>query len=383
MIDTSHDGVTVRWPDDTTSFYHYVWLRSCCYCETCGSTYTGERFLQPSDVPSETTARRVSVNTNQLMRVEWDDGHKSVYDLDWLRQHDYAAAQLQTRRFLPKLWDAGISDAPPTHDYSACKDDTQSYLTFLRDVRDFGFAVITGAPVGAEEIVKVAGLIGELADAAYSRIFDLKPDFAHSLGNTFHPVAPHTDEAYLHNPTGIQVLYCLHPADEGGDTILVDGFKLATELKRCDPGAFDLLKSQPQTFMRVVPDDGVYQYTRARVLVTDEHDNPVGIRFHTRTMAPMDVEPEVVRDVHAANAALSQLMLEPGFQARLKLGAGEAVVFDNHRVLHSRTGFSDSRRHLQICNVSRETFHQKLRFTANSQGFNDEANQVLPAGACG
>ena len=103
----------------------------------------------------------------------------------------------------------------------------------------------------------VGDLIGELADAAYSRIFDLKPDFAHSLGNTFHPVAPHTDEAYLHNPTGIQVLYCLHPADEGGDTILVDGFKLATELKRCDPGAFDLLKSQPQTFMRVVPDDGV------------------------------------------------------------------------------------------------------------------------------
>ncbi len=76
-------------------------------------------------------------------------------------------------------------------------------------------------------------------------------------------------------------------------------------------------------------------------------------------------------------------MLEPRLQARLKLGAGEAVVFDNHRVLHSRTGFSDSRRHLQICNVSRETFHQKLRFTANTQGFPDEANQVLPAGACG
>ena len=205
MIDTSHDGVTVRWPDGTASFYHYVWLRNCCYCESCGSTYTGERFLQPSDVPSETSALRVALEDNRVMRVEWHNGHQSEYDLDWLRQHDYAALQLESRRFIPRLWDAGISEAPPTHDFNACRDDTQSYLAFLRDVRDFGFAVITAAPVGEREIVNVAGLIGELAEAAYSRIFDLKPDFAHSLGNTFHAVAPHTDEAYLHNLSLIHI----------------------------------------------------------------------------------------------------------------------------------------------------------------------------------
>ena len=259
MIDTDNQGVTLRWPDGEPGFYHFVWLRSCCYCAECGSSYTGERFLQPSDVASDTRARQIRfADDNKSLWIVWDDGHESRYDLKWLRGHDYGQDQLEARRFQPKLWDNKMSTSYPSHDYGVLGDNGESYLEFLRDIRDYGFAVVTGAPVGKTDIIRVAGLIGALADAAYAKVFDLKPDFAHSLGNTFHAVAPHTDEAYLHNPTGIQVLYCLCPAEDGGDTVLVDGFKLAQDLKRSDPDAFDLLKTQPQTFMRVVPDDNVF-----------------------------------------------------------------------------------------------------------------------------
>ena len=76
-------------------------------------------------------------------------------------------------------------------------------------------------------------------------------------------------------------------------------------------------------------------------------------------------------------------MLDEGNQARFKLEPGDTVLFDNHRVKHSRLGFSDPNRHMQICNVSRERFHQKLRFTAHHLGCRDEANQILAAGVAG
>ena len=55
-------------------------------------------------------------------------------------------------------------------------------------------------------------------------------------------------------------------------------------------------------------------------------------------------------------------------------------MFDNHRVLHARAEFRDPRRFLQICNVGRETFHERLRLLAAELGYEDEANQVLASG---
>ena len=74
----------------------------------------------------------------------------------------------------------------------------------------------------------MAGLIGQLAAAAYNPVFELKPQkTAHTLGNSTQVVPPHTDESYLHTPTGILVLYCIQPASDGGESVMVDGFKIA------------------------------------------------------------------------------------------------------------------------------------------------------------
>lgn len=383
MLDTDDQGLTVRWPDGSRSYFHHVWLRNCCYCPECGSVETGTRFLQPGDVPGNTIATRVALSGDGRISITWQDGHVSAYDLEWLRSFDYSRPVLDAKRHRPRTWDGGISSCPPVFDFQACRADPASLLDYMRQVRDFGFSLMRNGPVGEGAIETVAGLVGSLADSAYGQVFDLKPDFAHSIGNTFHSVPPHTDEAFLYSPPGIMVLYCVAQAEEGGETVLVDGFHLADQLKSRDREAFDVLKTQPQTFMRVVPQDGVYQYARARVLTVDEYDNVVGIRFHTRTMAPLDVEPDRVADVHRANSLLCELMMDPRNQARFRLNPGEAVVFDNHRVMHARTAFSDARRHFQICNVSRERFHQKLRFTASEQGFHNEAQQLLPSGAIG
>ncbi|PIO59097.1 hypothetical protein TELCIR_19452, partial [Teladorsagia circumcincta] len=40
------------------------------------------------------------------------------------------------------------------------------------------------------------------------------------------------------------VFHCLHAAEQGGDTVLVDGFECATQLKNENPAAFKLLSKR-------------------------------------------------------------------------------------------------------------------------------------------
>lgn len=385
------DGLTLVWPDGGESFFHFIWLRNCCYCSHCGDTHTGKRFLQPCDVALDIQASDVRIDENRYLNIVWaPDGHSSSYDLEWLKRHAYEKAERNRRRQRSILWDGSVSSHPPTVNYQAAVTDDDAYLGLLRKLRDFGFVIVKDGPRGqgkensSKEIEQVAGLLGELADAAYGKVFELTPKLKDlTLGNTTHPVPPHTDESYLHTPTGILILYCVTPAEDGGETVLVDGFNLAETLRKENPDAFRLLATQPQDFHRVVPDEGIDQRTRAKVLVLDEDGEVVGFRFHTRTNAPLDAPVRMVKPIHAANFALSELMLDENNHAQFKLEAGDAVMFDNHRVMHSRLGFSDPNRYLQICNVSRERFHQKLRFTANRLGYCSEAIQVLNTGVSG
>ena len=378
VVDTSDDGIRIRWSSDQSSFYHYFWLRSACHCDACGDSHTGHRRLHPSDVPVDIEPASIDAAADNLSIV-WPDDHVSSYDFRWL--HDFAYDD-PARDWKPRLWDGSLDPGQISHRLDEVQTSQASYLEFLRRLRDYGLAVIRGhEPIGVEAM---AGLIGQLAAAAYNPVFELKPQKnAHTLGNSTQVVPPHTDESYLHTPTGILVLYCIHPASDGGESVMVDGFSIAEQLRARDADAFNLLCRVPQAYHRIVPNQGLDHRTRNRTLNVDENGNLVGFRFHPRSMAPIDVAGDRARQLHLANSRLCRLMFDERNQLEFQLEAGDAVFFDNHRVMHSRKGFSDLDRHLQICNVSREGFHQKLRLTLREQGHLDELRQKWPAGVSG
>ena len=105
------------------------------------------------------------------------------------------------------------------------------------------------------------------------------------------------------------------------------------------------------------------------------------MRIHTRSSGPLDLPVDLVEPYYAAYRHLTRLMMAPEHQVRRVLVPGDFVMFDNHRTLHARTGFDDTRRHFQICNVPRETLHERLRLLAAACGCGDEARMALPAGA--
>ena len=147
------------------------------------------------------------------------------------------------------------------------------------------------------------------------------------MGNTFHEVPPHTDEAFRYSPPGVNVLACVRPADDGGESILVDGFQAAAQLRAADPDAFELLCRYAQDFNRVHP-GSLDQRGRQPMIVLDDRGAVIGIRFHTRAAGPLNLPAEVVKPYYAAHRRLCERLFDPSNQLRFQLDAGDAVLFD-------------------------------------------------------
>ena len=383
-VEQAANGLRVAWSDGRAGFFHNIWLRDCCYCELCGDSFASKRFFLPSDASLDTAPENVTLTEDGTLEILWrPDGHRSRFTADFLRRFDYSESSRTRRRHRPILWDGRIAEDLPEADFEAVREDDGAALDLLRKLRDFGFCLVRGGPTEPDGIAAHAALVGEMSEAAYGQIFDLSTKAGvQTLGNTMLAVAPHTDEAYRAVPPGILVLFCVRPAARGGESVLVDGFQIGARLQREDPEAFELLARVRQPFHRI-HGGTIDQRTRAPVLVLDDAGELVGFRFHTRTAAPLDLPAELIERVYGANHRLSALMTAPENQVRFALAPGEAVLFDNHRVMHSRRPFDDPERFLRICNVSRDSFHQRLRLLAAKLGYPEEADQVLAAGVTG
>ncbi len=381
-FDKVEDGLWLTWADGHRSLFHYLWLRDCCYCHVCGDSYSSKRFLTPLDVPAEPLPASVQIDRHGDLEITWQpDDHHSRYAGAWLRRYCYDDESRRQRFHQPRLWDATIVDDMPVVDFEAASKDEQVCFELYRKLRDTGFVVVRGGPARPGGVEAVAGLIGDLAESAYTRIFDLTPaSKTRTMGNTFNEVPPHTDEAFRYAPPGVNVLGCVRPASDGGESILVDGFRAAAQLREDDPDAFELLCRYAQDFNRIHPGN-LDQRGRQPIITLDDRGEITGIRLHTRAAGPLNLPADVVKPYYAAHRRLCALLFDPANQARFQLGAGDAVLFDNHRVLHARAAFGDDQRHLQICNVARETFHERLRLLADKLGYQTEADQVLAAGA--
>ena len=381
-LDLLADGIRVSWADGHASFFHHVWLRDCCYCEACGDSYSSKRFFVPGDMPPAPVARDAVIDGDGALSIAWEaDGHRSRFDPAWLRQHCYDVRSRQARRARPTLWDAGLeADLPRAELASATRSDS-ARMDLYRKLRDYGLVIVHGAPARPGFIREVVALVGEMgSNTSYGEIFDLTPSSrVRTMGNTFRPVPPHTDEAFRYMPPGLNILGCVRPADRAGESVFVDGFQAATRLRRSDPDAFSLLCRHAHSYHRR-HDATIDQQARMPILSMDDGGDISGIRLHTRASAPLDLPSELVPPYYAAYRQICELVMARTNQVHLVLEAGEAVIFDNHRVLHGRGGFEDPARFLQLCNVSREGFHERLRLLALQLGLHTEAHQVLGGG---
>lgn len=351
----------MRWGDEEEGWFHLAWLRDNCQCAECRHPSTLELVLDHSTVPASITAAGVEMEDRGL-RLRWPDGHLSRFDAGWLRDHSYRTEHREARRWRSTPWPADGRDFPPSFDYQSVMDRDDVLLAWLRSVRDTGVALLRGVPTRPGEALRVADRVAFAQQTNFGLLFDVrsKPD---PTSNAYTALAleVHTDLPHHDDPPGYQLFHCLINEPPGGDSVIVDGFALARDLRAADAEAFRLLTTLPVAFR--YQDERHDHRVQSPLIALDDRGEVATVRFAPNVVAPLDVPFELMTAMRAAYQSFLTMARDPRRQVRFRLAPGDLMTNDNRRVLHGRTAF-DPRlgdRHLQGCYLERSEVFSRVR----------------------
>ena len=360
-IATGPRGITIDWDDGHVSEFHFSWLRDNCRCSACWHPQAQERLFDALAITSELIPSAVRNDSEGTLIIDWD-GHESIYDPTWLRQHCYSASERARRLVAPTLWNSTLAANPPKVSYESIMSGDAGLANWLKLISEYGFALMHGGPAMPGEIANVVQKIANLRATNYEPVYDVqsKTD-PNSIAYTAVELKPHNDLTNRFASGVIQFLYCIESTATGGDSILVDGFSAAHEFRRRDADGFSLLTSTPLDFR--FQDETTDIQNKAPIIALDLEGNIFQIRYNHALLGPLDVASELVEPIYAAYRTFTHIVRDPDFQLNLRLDPGDMMAFNNLRVLHGRGSFNpqSGRRHLQGCYVDIEDFQSRLK----------------------
>lgn len=370
FVDARNRKIHLHWDDGLQTGFHFVWLRHSARCPRGMPNDTAVKIDLLPDDPSTLVVTDTQLGDDRLV-INWaDDNLVTEHSLAMLYQSAYDAQSRQKRKHRPILWGVDNASEIPLFEFSSL-DQNKIVLEMLIAVCDYGIARIEGVPTEPGTIANVGECFGPIHVNNYGRIFDVKTQSNVTLGsNTGANLGPHTDEGYRHAPPGISLFHCLVASQlGGGESILVDGFNAALMLRQQDPESFNTLTNVPVFYQRLaLPEENMQAH--GRLIVTDIDGEVIGVRFTDRTIPPQDLPDDLIEPVYKAIKAYWDIVNSEELKFQYLMQPGDLHVFDNHRVLHGRTGFNANatQRHLQQCSVNRDEFHNRLRVLAAQQG---------------
>jgi gamma-butyrobetaine dioxygenase len=363
------DQLMIDW-GETASRFHYVWLRDNCGCSQCRHPIAGERLSDPASIPLTIRATSAAI-TNGGILIVWPDGHTSEFSAGWLHQHAYDAASRATSRRNLHVWSAAFMEQHrPEFSFDDILASDAILLEWLQQLSRFGFTMVKGLGSTPGTVAQLAQRVSFLRDSNFGLVWEVrsepKPD---SLAYTSVKLTAHTDLVSREAQPGVQFLHCMVNEAQGGESILVDGFAVADELKRTHPNHWETLTRVPATY-RYQNDHSDVSAT-SPVIRLDHRGEYFEVRYSNALLAPLDCDPSEVLPFYAAYQAFSNLIRDPRFEYAFRLDAGDCEVFDNRRVLHGRNEFdpNSGRRHLQGCYIDTDDFRGRIKVLQRSHDF--------------
>ena len=332
--------VSVNMPDGVMAVSS-AWLRNQCACASCLHP-SGQRLLDPATISPDLQTVRCEQRDGSL-RVWWTpDDHESVYSIKSLLALP-ATPVLDT-------WDRSTVAAPPTARHGAVAADADALLGWLRQVDRLGFGLLQGVPIIDGEVTRVAELFGFVRETNYGRFFDVRSVVdPTNLANTSLGLAAHTDNPYREPVPTLQLLHCLASSASGGENIVVDGFRIADEVRRQQPDGFGLLANRGVSFS--YRDEATDLSTTAPLIELDSAGNVRGVRFNARSMQPPSLPTDEMVAWFDSYLLFARLLADRAYQVQFRLEPGDLFIVNNRRVLHGRSAYEASAgsRHLQGC----------------------------------
>ncbi|KAL1450883.1 hypothetical protein WDU94_003195 [Cyamophila willieti] len=313
-----------------------LWLRENCRCPDCYSELTHQRKFLATDLNLNITARYVTL-LGDVLTVLWDNDPQ---------------VQIQPDRAGPGeppfLWTGASVDGLLTRLTAADVLLESGTRKLLSDIFTYGVGVVDKVDPTIEATrTLVTSVCTHIRSTLFgSDIYTLSADLSYEdTAYTNQELGLHTDNTYFIYPTGVQIFHCLQPAEQGGDTLLVDAFHAASLLRSQNKQAYDTLTRMSVEFE--YRDSSHYYAARHRVLEQDEVTRQLkAVRFNLYDRSPRVQFPSSPRDVKLFYSSLQQftrLLHSPDLCYSLKLTPGRVLFVNNWRVLHGRSSYRGQR----------------------------------------
>jgi gamma-butyrobetaine dioxygenase len=355
--DASGSFLTVTFEDGSSSRFHAIWLRDNALDPETRAAGNGQRLITIGDIPAGTTLSAASVDGSDLTVAFAPEDKTVTFPAAWLQAHAYDIEHAtELGRMAPGIVTWNSSQPAPTFDWNQVQSDPAVKRDWLAAIASLGFAKLINGPVTEGALIDNAEMFGYVRETNYGKYFEVRTEVnPTNLAYTGLGLQAHTDNPYRDPVPSLQILYCLENSAEGGESIVVDGFRAAERLKAENPEGFALLAGYPARF-EYKGADGVHLRSRRPMIELSPDGEMVGMRFNNRSSAPFVAIPfDKMEAYYAAYSRLGEFIDDPDMGVSFKLAPGESFIVDNTRVMHARLGYSGSgSRWLQGCYADKD-----------------------------
>jgi gamma-butyrobetaine dioxygenase len=353
------EGIEIVFADGVQARFHAVWLRDNALDPETRSSANGQRLITILDQPPDARIANASLGGAGLSVTFAPEAKTVLFPLSWLKARIYDRTPERQPGWIGEeleTWDASLQSKLPSAKWSGLLSDRGRLGNWLSFVRRYGFAHLSDVPAESGYLCKVAEIFGYVRETNYGRWFEVRAEVnPTNLAYTNLGLQAHTDNPYREPVPTLQLLACLENSVEGGDSLVIDGFRVAQRIREENFHHFRLLSTYPARF-EYAGAAGVRLKAKRPIIELGPDGELIAIRFNNRSLAPLtDIPFDDMAEYYAACRRFAGLIEDASMAVSFKLAPGELFIVDNTRVLHARKAFSGAgRRWLQGCYADKD-----------------------------
>lgn len=343
--------------------FHYTWLRDNCPCSACRDSSS---FQKINDISSRKSLKPKSVDSQDSeLVIIWNDNplERCTIPISWLMSHTYDPRPEFIQPPEITLWDTGWLNNHPPQWYSF---DSCTSSEWMNQLNQLGFTVLRNMPF--EKLESFVSSIGPVSYYVKQETFvsvKATPG-GNDLALSNHALSPHTDQSYMqHTHPMVLLLYCIENNASGGESIVVDGFRVAELFRQNHPEYFQILSQTPVEFRQFNPEWKYYFSHTTPILKLDEQNKIDSVYFSHKNFA-LNLSFEQMENFYEAYSTFQSYLNHPDYQYCFRLQPGDCLLVANFRVLHGRKAFelNSGSRHLKGAFIpwdyfiARQDFHR-------------------------
>jgi gamma-butyrobetaine dioxygenase len=329
--------------------FHHVWLRDNCPCPACrdGSSY--QKIHDPCERAAVPAA--IELRADALVLTWSDDPSPHPIGRGWLLANAYDRRRAAPVREERLVWDDQTLAGSPSAIHDAARLEDRAWVD---EIVRLGFVRLGNLPrSGLEAFVASIGPISHYISPEPFIPIKIIPG-GEDLGLSSHALSPHTDLSYMpHMHPLIVGLYCVANDSPGGESFVVDGYRVAADLEREAPEDFDRLRRTPATFRQFDPVAG-YHFTRTTPVLRCSAAGAISALTFSHKNFSVDLPFDEMAAYYGAYRGLLARLRDRRYQHVFKLAPGQLLLVENERVLHGRRAFDPrvGTRHFEAFHVS-------------------------------